>query len=142
MRSGFALAAKAIIVNENKVLLLKRSEREMKTSLLNKNEVWDLPGGSIRFHENCTEGLLREITEETSVTVKVIKPLRIFDIIKNQLHMTICTYLCVYKGGKVILSDEHEDYFWLSVDDAEQMRVPSWILKDMRRGINELFLQT
>ncbi len=138
MRSGFALAAKAVIVHGNKVLLLKRSEREMKTSLLYKNEAWDLPGGSIRFHENCTEGLLREITEETSVNVKIIKPLRIFDVIKNQLHMTICTYLCVYTGGDVMLSDEHDAYFWLSIDAAERMSVPRWILKDMKQAINEL----
>lgn len=138
MRSGFALAAKAVIVNENKVLLLKRSEREMKRSLLYKNEVWDLPGGSIRFHENCTDGLLREITEETSVNVKIIKPLRIFDVIKKQFHMTICTYLCVYKSGEVLLSDEHDAFFWLNIDDAEQMKVPVWILKDMKQAINEL----
>ncbi|MEA4972302.1 hypothetical protein SDC9_111799 [bioreactor metagenome] len=138
MRSGFALAAKAVIVNGDKVLLLKRSENEMKTSLLYKNEAWDLPGGSIRFHENCTEGLLREITEETSVKVKIVKPLGIFDVIKNQLHMTICTYLCIYKGGEVLLSDEHDAYFWLSIDDAEEMSVPRWILKDMKRAISEL----
>lgn len=138
MRSGFALAAKAVIVKDDKVLLLKRSENEMKTSLLYSNEVWDLPGGSIRFHENCTEGLLREISEETSVKVKVIKPLRIFDVIKNQIHMTICTYLCVYKGGEVILSDEHDAYFWLSISDAEKMNVPKWIINDIKRAVNEI----
>ena len=53
MRSGFALAAKAVIVNGDKILLLKRSKKEMEKSFLNKYEVWDLPGGSVRFCENA-----------------------------------------------------------------------------------------
>ena len=89
MRSGFALAAKAVIVNGDKILLLRRSKKEMEKSFLNKYEVWDLPGGSVRFCEKCTEGLLREISEETSVKVKIIKPLRIFDVIREQVHMTL-----------------------------------------------------
>ena len=48
MRSGFALAAKAVIVNGDKILLLRRSKKEMEKSFLNKYEVWDLPGGSVR----------------------------------------------------------------------------------------------
>lgn len=138
MRSGFALALKAVIVNGDRVLLLKRSEKEMKASFLYKNEAWDLPGGSIRFHETCIEGLLREITEETSVKVKVVKPLRIFDAIKGHVHMTICTYLCIYKEGTVQLSDEHKAYFWLNLAEAEEMGVPIWILKDIQRAMDEL----
>lgn len=138
MRFGFALAVKAVIVNGDRVLLLRRSEKEMKTSFLYKNEAWDLPGGSIRFHENCTEGLLREIEEETSVKVKVVKPLRIFDVIKGHVHMTICTYLCIYKEGTVKLSDEHDEYFWLNLSDAEKMDVPIWILKGIKCAMNEL----
>ncbi len=138
MRSGFALAAKAVIVNGDKILLLKRSKKEMEKSFLNKYEVWDLPGGSVRFCEKCTEGLLREISEETSVKVKIIKPLRIFDVIREQVHMTLCTYLCVYKGGKVILSEEHDSYYWLTVKEAEEMKVPNWMIKDMKRALQEL----
>lgn len=138
MRSGFALAAKAVIVNGDKILLLRRSRKEMEKSFLNKYEVWDLPGGSVRFCEKCTEGLLREISEETAVKVKIIKPLRIFDVIREQVHMTLCTYLCVYKGGKVILSEEHDSYHWLTVKEAEEMKVPNWMIKDMKRALQEL----
>lgn len=138
MRCGFALAAKAVIIRDGKVLVLVRSEKEISSSYLNKNEPWDLPGGGVRFHENCMEGLLREIDEETSLKVRVVKPLRVFDVIKNQLHMTIFTYLCIYRSGEVVLSEEHERYYWLSLKEAEDMKVPKWMLKDIKLAVNEL----
>lgn len=138
MRYGFALTAKALIIKDDKALVLRRSEKEIKSSHFNKNEPWDLPGGSVRFYENCTEGLLREIGEETSLKVKVIKPLRVFDIIKNHVHMTIFTYLCVYRSGTVVLSEEHDRYYWISLKEAEEMKLPAWILKDIRLAFNEI----
>ena len=138
MKCGFALAAKAVIVNDDRILILKRSEKEMKGSYLNKNEQWDLPGGSVHFHENSLEGLLREISEETSVNVRILKPIRVFDVIKNQVHMTIITYVCQYRGGDVILSEEHDEYYWLTVKEAEEMQLPKWMIKDMKMALSEI----
>ena len=138
MKCGFALTAKSVIIKGDKALVLRRSEKEIKSSYLNKNEPWDLPGGSVRFHENCTEGLLREIGEETSVKVRVIKPLRVFDVVKNQIHMTIVTYLCIYNTGSVILSDEHDEYYWVNIKEAEEMKLPRWIQKDIKLAFNEI----
>lgn len=138
MRCGFALAVKAIIFKDDKFLVLRRSEKEMKSSYLNKYEHWDLPGGSVYFHENSTEGLYREIYEETALNVKLIKPIRVFDVIKKQMHMTIITYMCQYGSGEVVLSEEHEEYFWLTLKEAEEMKVPKWMLKDIKSVIDEM----
>lgn len=138
MKYGFALAVKAIIFKGDKFLILRRSEKEMKSSYLNKYEHWDLPGGSVHFHENSTEGLFREIYEETALNVKLIKPIRVFDVIKNQIHMTIITYMCQYGSGEVVLSEEHEEYFWLTLKEAEEMKVPKWMIKDIKTVISEL----
>ena len=81
---------------------------------------------------------MRGIDEETSLKVRVVKPLRVFDVIKNQLHMTIFTYLCVYRSGEVVLSEEHERYYWLSLKEAEDMKVPKWTEKEIKRASNEL----
>lgn len=137
MRTGFALTAKAVIIKDKKALILKRSEKEMNGSYLNQHEPWDLPGGSVRLSEQCSEGLLREIGEETALQVKVIKPLRVFDVIKNRLHMTIVTYLCIYKSGSVTLSDEHSEYYWLTQEEAQKMPLPKWLLKDIGKALHE-----
>ena len=125
MRGGFALAAKAVIIRDDKALILRRSEKEIKSSYINKNEPWDLPGGSVRYSENSMEGLLREIKEETSLKVRIVKPMRVFDAIKPKVHMTIVTYLCEYHSSK----------------EAENMKLPSWMLKDINLAFAELELR-
>ena len=141
MRGGFALAAKAVIIRDDKALILRRSEKEIKSSYINKNEPWDLPGGSVRYSENSIEGLLREIKEETSLKVRIVKPMRVFDAIKPKVHMTIVTYLCEYRSGEVVLSDEHESFYWLTSKEAENMKLPSWMLKDINLAFAELELR-
>ena len=137
MSCGFALAAKSVFVRNDKALILRRSEKEIKSSVLNKNEKWDLPGGSVHFHENCIEGMLREISEETALKVRVVKPIRVFDAINSQIHMTIVTYVCIYRSGEVKLSEEHDRYYWLTLKEAEEMHLPGWLLKDMRSAFAE-----
>ena len=52
--------------------------------------------------------------------------------------MTIFTYLCTYRSGNVILSDEHESYYWLTLKEAEEMKLPPWIIKDIKSAFNEI----
>lgn len=141
MKGGFALTVKAVIVRDDKVLVLRRSEKEIKSSYVNKNEPWDLPGGSVRYSENSLEGLLREIKEETSLKVRIIRPMRVFDAIKSRVHMTIVTYLCEYRSGEVVLSDEHEKFYWLTAVEAENMKLPNWMIKDINLAFSELELR-
>ena len=70
MRGGFALAAKAVIIRGDKALVLRRSEKEIKKSYVNKDEPWDLPGGSVRYSESAAECLFREVREETSLQLR------------------------------------------------------------------------
>lgn len=138
MRGGFALAAKAVIIRDDKALVLRRSEKEIRKSYVNKNEPWDLPGGSVRYSENSLEALVREIKEETSLKVRIIKPIRVFDAIKSRVHMTILIYLCEYRCGEVVISDEHESYYWVTPAEAEQMKLPVWMIKDINLAFSEL----
>ena len=64
MKRDFAVAVKAVIIKENKALVLCRSKDEMEGSFMNSYQKWDLPGGGLHFFEKAEEGLVREITEE------------------------------------------------------------------------------
>ena len=65
MKRDFAVAVKAVIIKENKALVLCRSKHEMECSYMNSHQKWDLPGGGLHFFEKAEEGLRREIREET-----------------------------------------------------------------------------
>lgn len=71
MHRDFAVAVKAVIVRGDEVLVLRRSKGEMAGSYMNKYQKWDLPGGGLHFYEKAEDGLLREIREETSLSVEM-----------------------------------------------------------------------
>ena len=94
---------KGLIFNEDEILILVKP-----------GGVSDLPGGKVEYGENQKEALDREITEETGLITKIHDPIVRWSFTKsNGLQITGVTYLCQYIGGRVTLSDEHSDYFWL-----------------------------
>lgn len=75
-------AAKCYVINENKVLVTKYKEGNLKTGY------YDIPGGKIEDGEEAKEAAIREVREETGVNIKNLKysgnliveyPNRIFD---------------------------------------------------------------
>lgn len=134
MKRDFAVAVKAVIIKENKALVLCRSKHEMEGSFMNSHQKWDLPGGGLHFYEKAEEGLLREIREETGLEVSVGPPLSLFDAIKYHIHLCIFTYACQWKGGEVRLSDEHESFLWMTEAEIEKSDLPHWMKRDLRGG--------
>lgn len=60
MKRDFAVAVKAVIIKENKALVLCRSKHEMECSYMNSHQKWDLPGGGLHFFEKAEEGTAAE----------------------------------------------------------------------------------
>ncbi len=53
MKRDFAVAVKAVIIKEDKALVLCRSKVEMQSSYMNSRQKWDLPGGGLHFYERA-----------------------------------------------------------------------------------------
>ncbi len=132
MKRDFAVAVKAVIIKENKALVLCRSKGEMEGSFMNSYQKWDLPGGGLHFFEKAEEGLHREIKEETNLLVSVGQPLSLFDVIKHHIHLCIFTYVCYWKQGEIKLSHEHESYLWMTEEEMEKSELPRWMKRDIR----------
>ena len=66
------LAAKALIIDKNKLLIIKRAPDEVHES-----NIWELPGGRLDPGENPFEGLKREIMEEMGIGVDIIHPINV-----------------------------------------------------------------
>jgi 8-oxo-dGTP diphosphatase len=110
----FIVGGKAIILNsENKILLVKRSE---KYGLGGK---WSYPGGALEDGENPIEGVKREIMEETQLEVVGVRQFWIKNV-KNKDGDTliIVGYVCHAKSDNVVLNWEHDEYRWVTGEEG------------------------
>lgn len=108
------VSLKAVIRREDgKFLALRRTETAPSRPL-----GWDLPGGELDWGEDPEEGMMREIKEETGLE---IEDLKIFDAVSGvtshgEFWTTIC-YIARPKSENVVLSYEHDDLKWVTVDE-------------------------
>jgi 8-oxo-dGTP pyrophosphatase MutT (NUDIX family) len=107
------VAVKAVIQNsEGKFLIVKEGER------------WQAVGGRLEKGEKLEDGLRRETQEETGITDltvgKVIHVDEWFAKPEGELkHIVAIFFVCKTPSNDVILSDEHQDYAWVTVNDLE-----------------------
>ena len=64
-----ASGAEALIVHEDKIMLIKRSD----------NGLWAVPGGLVEVGETLAEAAIRELWEETGISAQAKKLIGIFD---------------------------------------------------------------
>ncbi|MEW8957311.1 NUDIX domain-containing protein [Clostridium sp.] len=102
-------AAKAFIVQGNKFLAMHKKSSE--------EEYLELPGGRVEFGESLEDTLKREIFEETKLSFERIKLLDTWEFIGENYQIVGVIYLCRVIEGKVILSEEHDYYKWLEIND-------------------------
>lgn len=111
------IGAKAIIVNNGKVLLLREA---MYDEGINTGK-WDVPGGRINPEEPILEGLQREITEESGLMVETEEVLGVFETfpeIKGEhCHIVRVFYKAKTLSTEVTLSPDHDAYEWVSVEE-------------------------
>lgn len=102
---------------------------------------WLCPGGHIELDEDPDQALIREIKEETGLEVdvmseradavgknfKVLYRPRFVDIhYANAPHRHIgLTYFCVAKTEDVVLSDEHDEIAWFSLQELDKIKAES-----------------
>jgi len=102
------VAVNAFLLKDNKFLLLKRNDLPL---------IWGPPGGKLQINENPISGLKREVKEETGLNIEVKIPVTTWFGKFNDKKIFAVDYLCNHKSGKIILSEEHNSYKWLSIQD-------------------------
>ena len=90
-------AVKALIVQDDHFLFLKQS--------VLGEEFWDLPGGRIEFGESPYNTLLREVKEETTLSIEIVRPVGLWWFFRKiDGDQVICsTFLCSIQKGDVRL---------------------------------------
>ena len=115
MMKNFFVGVKAVILEDDKILLLKDSSRP---------DFWDVPGGRIDDDETLEQTLLRELSEElpshTNPKIgELLNAYRIPGSIKGDLGLVLLFYrVSLDFDGEISLSSEHTEYEWVSLEEA------------------------
>ncbi|MFV0352080.1 MAG: NUDIX hydrolase [Oscillospiraceae bacterium] len=114
------VAVKGLIVHNNKILLMQRSNSDP----INPG-IWEFAGGSVEFGETLDNALIREVQEETGLTIQIKKLLYAdASLIREDRYAVVLCYHCITSQNEVALSFEHKNYLWASKEEALQMLYP------------------
>jgi 8-oxo-dGTP diphosphatase len=99
------------------VLIVRRSDTDRHRPLQ-----WDLPGGHVEPGESLEHALEREVQEETSLDLTGT-PCRLVYAVSDtfdddNLSVTWLFFVAHIESSEIVLSDEHDQYEWVSVDQA------------------------
>lgn len=112
----FHITVKGIVVFQSKILVMKRA-RPSSDGL----GYWELPGGGLEYGETPNKALIRELEEETGLAIEIIKPAYTFTKIRDDYQTIGIGYVCKANHGDVILSDEHTEYRFCSLEEAKEL---------------------
>lgn len=82
---------------------------------------FNLPGGGVEPDESVTEGLVREVREETSLIVEAGRLIGIYS--KPQKHEVVLTFEAHVVGGTLAPSDEADLHVWIAPHDLDTIKL-------------------
>jgi ADP-ribose pyrophosphatase YjhB (NUDIX family) len=109
------VAVGAVVVERGRVLLVRRGAEPLKGH-------WSLPGGMLELGESLTDGVVREVREETGLAVEPIELIELLDRIHRQgegqqerirYHYVIADYLCRVAGGTLQAASDADAARWV-----------------------------
>lgn len=101
----------AVILDRGKVLLARRAHTPMRGK-------WTLPGGAVELGETSAQAIVREVREETGLSVRPVALVEIVDRIDRRagrvrFHYVIADFLCRVEGGQAQASSDASAVQWL-----------------------------
>lgn len=127
----FHITVKGIVIYNHKILVMKK----VKPST-DGYGYWELPGGGLEYGETPHQALIRELKEETGLSIKIIKPVYTFTAIRPHYQTVGIGFLSIPTNDHVVLSDEHTDYKFVSSDEIKEY-LNETIYNDIRLAIEE-----
>lgn len=110
--------SKAIIKRGETYLLVKRSPEASRFS-----ETWDFTGGRIDPGETKEEALVREVLEETGLTVSTHAFVGAFpyEHTRDDELIMLNLFAVTVKQRVISLSHEHTEYAWFKVKEIQKL---------------------
>ena len=112
----------AVAFRGSGVLLVRRGNEPSKGRL-------GIPGGVVELGETAAEAVVREVEEETGITVKALRLLDVLDSIVRddeggiRFHYVLLDFLCEPIGGELSASSDVSEALRAPLEDLEELDV-------------------
>ncbi|MBI4175409.1 NUDIX domain-containing protein [Candidatus Berkelbacteria bacterium] len=110
----FFVATKALIVQSEKVLILRESATYADGT---NHGRYGLPGGRLEVGEQFEAALRREVSEETGLTVTIGRPIAVREwrpVVRDEEWQIVGIFFaCASDSAAVTLSTEHDAFLWI-----------------------------
>lgn len=104
------LAIDALIIRDNKILLVKRANDPFK-------DFWSNPGGGVDWGQTAEEAVTAEVKEETGLDVTDTKFLQIYTKPERDPNQVITLAYAVKATGEVKAGSDAKDAQWFDVNN-------------------------
>jgi ADP-ribose pyrophosphatase YjhB (NUDIX family) len=126
----------AIILKRDRILMAQRGKEPLKGS-------WSLPGGALETGESLADGVRREVREETSLDIRPIGVLEIFERIMRdasgapEYHYVLIDYMCRIVGGTLAPGDDVCAVEWVRCRDLPKLQITEGTLAVIEKAFRK-----
>ncbi len=133
-----------VVIESERALLIRRGGPPMEGQ-------WSIPGGMLELGETLTQGVARELAEETGLDVNVLDIIevleRIFpalpgadgapgDAARPQYHFVILDYLCEARGGTLCAGSDAREFAWAREDELVKFGLTAAATRVLRKAFS------
>lgn len=128
-----------MIIKNNRILLGHRITKGEDTGGIYEPDTWCLPGGKQEYDETIFECAIREVKEETNLTIWNLDVFNAVDDIQSYKHfVTIQIIARNYSGDiKIMEPNKQDEWKWFSLD-----KLPEKIYSPSKKFIEAYIIKT
>lgn len=112
-----------VVIRGSCVLLIRRGTEPLKGE-------WSIPGGMLELGESLTDGVRREVLEETGIRVRPLESIAVLDRVQKngrrvRYHYVIIDYVCSSAGGRLRPGSDVLDARWVERKELPRYKITS-----------------
>jgi 8-oxo-dGTP diphosphatase len=122
-----------VVIRDGRALLIRRGSPPLEGQ-------WSIPGGTLELGETITEGVRRELREETGLEVHVLDLIEVFDRIfpdgegRPQYHFVILDYLCESATGAPRAGSDVTDAAWAGEEELARFELTATASRILKKA--------
>jgi 8-oxo-dGTP diphosphatase len=122
-----------VVIANGQALLIRRGGPPLEGE-------WSIPGGMLELGETFEDGVRRELAEETSLEVRVLEFIEVFDRIisdaerRTKYHFVILDYLCAVESGEARAASDVRDVAWAREEELPRYSLTPTAMRVLKRA--------